>query len=95
MSPDIATTQWSQVLAARDGSDTEARRALEVLCQTYWLPLYAYVRHQGSSPEDARDLGADGIPPENSRIGWTREGVRSRPGRLVVARLRLLVRLWE
>ena len=56
MSPDIATTQWSQVLAARDGSDTEARRALEVLCQTYWLPLYAYVRHQGSSPEDARDL---------------------------------------
>ena len=56
VSPEVATTQWSQVLAARDGSDTEARQALEELCQTYWLPLYAYVRRQGESPEDARDL---------------------------------------
>ena len=52
----VATTQWSQVLAARDGSDTEARRALESLCQTYWQPLYAYIRHQGSDPDEARDL---------------------------------------
>jgi RNA polymerase sigma factor (sigma-70 family) len=52
----VATTQWSQVLAARDGSDTEARAALESLCQTYWQPLYAYIRHQGSSPDEARDL---------------------------------------
>ena len=56
MSARVATTQWSQVLAARDGSDTEAHRALENLCQTYWQPLYAYIRHQGSSPEEARDL---------------------------------------
>lgn len=52
----MATTQWSQVLAARDGSDTDARRALEALCQTYWQPLYAYIRHQGASAEDAGDL---------------------------------------
>jgi len=52
----VATTQWSQVLAARDGSDTEARRALEALCQTYWQPLYAYIRHQGSDPDEASDL---------------------------------------
>lgn len=52
----VATTQWSQVLAARDGSDTEARAALESLCQTYWQPLYAYIRHQGSDPDEARDL---------------------------------------
>jgi RNA polymerase sigma-70 factor (ECF subfamily) len=56
MSANVATTQWSQVLAARDGSDTEARAALEMLCQTYWQPLYAYIRHQGSDPEEARDL---------------------------------------
>ncbi|MGB5817043.1 MAG: sigma-70 family RNA polymerase sigma factor [Thermoanaerobaculia bacterium] len=56
MSAQIATTQWSQVLAARDGSETEARRALEELCQTYWQPLYAYVRHQGASPDEASDL---------------------------------------
>jgi RNA polymerase sigma-70 factor (ECF subfamily) len=56
LSAQIATTQWSQVLAARDGSETEARRALEGLCQTYWQPLYAYVRHQGASPDEASDL---------------------------------------
>ena len=52
----IATTQWSQVLVARDGSATEAREALETLCQTYWEPLYAYVRQRGSDPDAARDL---------------------------------------
>ena len=56
MGAKIATTQWSQVLAARDGSDTEARRALEELCLTYWQPLYAYIRHQGADPEEAKDL---------------------------------------
>lgn len=52
----MATTQWSQVLAARDGSDTQARAALESLCGTYWESLYAFVRHQGSSPDEAADL---------------------------------------
>jgi len=56
MSGRVATTQWSQVLAARDGSDTQARAALESLCQTYWQPLYAYIRAQGYGPEEARDL---------------------------------------
>ena len=52
----MVTTQWSQVLAARDGSDTKARRALEALYKTYWEPLYAYIRHHGSSPDEASDL---------------------------------------
>jgi len=52
----MATTQWSQVLAARDGSDTEARTALETLCSVYWEPLYAFVRRQGSGPDEAGDL---------------------------------------
>ena len=56
MSGKVATTQWSQVLTARDGSDSQARAALESLCQTYWQPLYAYIRHQGSCPDEARDL---------------------------------------
>lgn len=56
MSPSMATTRWSQVLAARDASPTEARAALEALCQTYWPPLYAYIRYQGSGAEEARDL---------------------------------------
>jgi RNA polymerase sigma-70 factor (ECF subfamily) len=52
----IATTQWSQVLAAQEGTGAEARRALESLCQTYWQPLYAFIRHLGSDPDEASDL---------------------------------------
>ena len=56
MSARFATTQWSQVLAARDGSDTRARDALASLCETYWYPLFAYVRGKGHEPEAAADL---------------------------------------
>src|SRR5215471_3528768 len=48
-------TRWSVVLAA-GGKSTAARIALETLCQTYWLPIYAFVRREGHSPEDAQDL---------------------------------------
>jgi len=44
------------VCSARDGSDSEARLALQDLCQTYWNPLYAFVRRQGHDPDEARDL---------------------------------------
>lgn len=56
MSAQFATTQWSQVLAARDGADTEAHQALAALCDGYWYPLYAFVRRQGNNPEKAQDL---------------------------------------
>jgi DNA-directed RNA polymerase specialized sigma24 family protein len=44
------------VLAAGRGSSKQAHVALEELCRTYWYPLYAYVRRQGHSREDAEDL---------------------------------------
>ncbi len=52
----FATTHWSVVLTAGAGSSPDAQAALEILCRTYWYPLYAYVRRQGRSPEDAQDL---------------------------------------
>ena len=52
----FATTQWTAVLAAGDNSSPEAHEALQQLCTTYWYPLYAYVRRQGRSVEDAQDL---------------------------------------
>ena len=52
----FATTQWSAVLTAGEDSSPEAHWALEQLCATYWYPLYAYVRRQGHSVEDAQDL---------------------------------------
>jgi RNA polymerase sigma factor (sigma-70 family) len=55
----FATTHWSVVLAAGHASSPHAQEALEQLCRTYWYPLYAYVRRQGHSPEDAQDLTQD------------------------------------
>jgi RNA polymerase sigma-70 factor (ECF subfamily) len=52
----FATTHWSVVLAAGDGSGAGARAAIEELCRAYWYPLYAYVRRQGHNPHDAQDL---------------------------------------
>jgi RNA polymerase sigma-70 factor (ECF subfamily) len=52
----FATTHWSVVLNAADSSAPGAQEALEQLCRTYWYPLYAHVRRQGHSQEDAQDL---------------------------------------
>jgi RNA polymerase sigma factor (sigma-70 family) len=53
---DFATTHWSVVLSAGNGDLPIARQALEKLCQTYWYPLYAFIRRRGHSPEAAEDL---------------------------------------
>ena len=52
----FVTTHWSVVLQAGGSNTTQARAALEKLCQTYWYPLYAHVRRRKYSPEDAKDL---------------------------------------
>jgi RNA polymerase sigma-70 factor (ECF subfamily) len=54
----FAPTHWSVILAAgRSEADPElARAALAQLCQTYWAPLYSFVRSRGYAVEDAQDL---------------------------------------
>ena len=52
----FATTQWSVVLAAGDTGRDEARIALAQLCETYWYPLYAYVRRRVDNVHEAQDL---------------------------------------
>jgi RNA polymerase sigma factor (sigma-70 family) len=53
----FATTNWSLVLAAAARSDTPTScQALASLCETYWYPLYAFVRRQGYNQEEAGDL---------------------------------------
>lgn len=49
------TTRWSLVLAAGSERPSSAA-ALAELCETYWYPLYAYVRRRGHGAEDAQDL---------------------------------------
>jgi RNA polymerase sigma-70 factor (ECF subfamily) len=52
----FVTTHWSVVLAAQDEESPGATDALAQLCQTYWYPLYAYIRRRGHEPHDAQDL---------------------------------------
>src|SRR5262245_47923975 len=52
----FATTHWSVVLAAGDQTSPETEVALSRLCQSYWFPIYAFVRKRGYSPELAQDL---------------------------------------
>ena len=50
------TTRWSVVAAAGGGDLSAARAAIATLCETYWYPLYAYIRRRGANPDEARDL---------------------------------------
>jgi RNA polymerase sigma factor (sigma-70 family) len=52
----FATTHWSLVLSARDRAEPGAAEALAELCQTYWYPLYAYIRRRGHDADEAQDL---------------------------------------
>ena len=54
--PAFVTTHWSVVLSACGDDPARGRKALEKLCQTYWLPLYSYVRRRGYTQADAEDL---------------------------------------
>ena len=56
------TTRWSLILDLRSGktdSDKQRERALQVLCEDYWYPIYVYVRRRGHSPAETEDLTQD------------------------------------
>jgi RNA polymerase sigma-70 factor (ECF subfamily) len=56
----FATTHWSIVLDAGRGKGGEGAKdpaeALAALCQSYWVPLYAYVRRRVRDVSEAQDL---------------------------------------
>jgi DNA-directed RNA polymerase specialized sigma24 family protein len=54
----FAPTHWSVIVAAgKSESDPgSAAAALGELCQTYWMPLYTFIRTRGYSVHDAQDL---------------------------------------
>lgn len=51
----FATTRWTMVITAGDKS-SRAVEALGQLCQTYWMPLYSYLRKKGHQPAEAEDI---------------------------------------
>ena len=50
------TTRWTLVVAAGDPRRKEARFALVSLCESYWYPLYAFLRRRGYPADEAQDL---------------------------------------
>lgn len=50
------TTRWSVVRQAASSTDPAARQALATLCESYWYPVYAFIRRSGKGAHDAEDL---------------------------------------
>jgi len=53
---DFTETQWTVVNAAKEKGSPGAEAAMDTLCNTYWFPIYVYVRRRGYSAHDAQDL---------------------------------------
>ena len=93
----FATTHWTVVLTAGHSDSTHARDALAQLCQTYWYPLYAYVRRRGYPTHDAEDLTQEffaRLLAKRKLADLTREGGRFRSF-LLTALNRFLVDEWK
>jgi len=93
----FVTTHWSVVLAAGRNDTPRARDALAKLCETYWYPLYAYVRQRGYSPQDAEDRTQEffaRLLEKNSLAALTREKGKFRSF-LLTALNHLLVDEWK
>jgi len=57
MSSRFPATRWSAILAARSKDPAERERAIGMLLEAYWKPVYKYIRVRWSRPaEDAKDL---------------------------------------
>jgi len=49
-------TLWTLVLRAKDPNSPDRRQALDRLIQTYWKPVYFFIRRRGNDVETAKDL---------------------------------------
>lgn len=89
-------TRWSTVVAA-GGDSTKAHKALEHLCETYWYPLYAFVRREGHGADDAQDLTQEffaRLLEKRWLVGVDREKGKFRSF-LLVAMRHFLVNEWD
>jgi RNA polymerase sigma-70 factor (ECF subfamily) len=85
------------VLAAGQTGSPHSQEALAHLCETYWYPLYAFVRRRGLSPEDAQDSTQEFFSRLLAR-NWLRDADRGK-GRfrtfLLTALTRFLANEWD
>ena len=52
------TTRWTMVMRAR-GDAPEARAALGELCEAYWMPVFRFLRREGRSEDESRELAQE------------------------------------
>jgi len=52
-------TQWSRILSAKTKNEIRRRMILNNLTETYWKPVYCYLRNKGFDNEAAKDLTQD------------------------------------
>jgi DNA-directed RNA polymerase specialized sigma24 family protein len=52
----LPPTHWSVVAQSALTHVPEAEKALGQLCETYWPPIYSFIRRRGYSPADGQDL---------------------------------------
>ena len=53
---DFANTRWTLVLKAGAARSSASDEALATLYQTYWRPLYGFLRRRGHSRDEAEEL---------------------------------------
>lgn len=54
----FCTTRWTLVREAQ-GDTPEAKAALGQLCDTYWTPVYRFLRHEGRGEDESRELAQE------------------------------------
>jgi len=50
------TTCWSEILSSRTVDEAIRRTVVSKLAQSYWYPIYCYLRRKGYDTETAKDL---------------------------------------
>ncbi|HLY09597.1 MAG TPA: sigma-70 family RNA polymerase sigma factor [Planctomycetota bacterium] len=50
------STLWTVVLTAKDPAAPDRRQALQRLIETYWKPVYLFIRRRGNNRETSKDL---------------------------------------
>ena len=68
----FATTHWSIVAQSALTNVPEAENALAQLCETYWPPIYSFIRRRGYAPADAKDLTQSFLAYFLQSKGYTR-----------------------
>lgn len=79
---EFETTHWSLIVSSRV-EDSDVRQAsLSELCESYWYPLFAYLRRKGHDPDESADYVQgffvelidkdflDTVSPDKGRFRW-------------------------